>query len=163
MTIAVKKAQKIRYYIFEVLSNFTVFIYVVPNILSRIVDDFHFFSFVMKETTVIFGKILLRYHTKLAVTISCHLIWFLPITKNSLQGTDWANPLISGEKTSWQMSLHVYMHWERKIWSKVSSALFNSKFFCWRSAKEILHVGCFFTLPAVVTPQKMWSLVEVGI
>ena len=83
-----EKTRKIRYYIFEVLSNFTVFLYFLPNILARIVDDFHFFSFVMEETTVIFGKILLRYHTKLAVTIFYHLIWFLPIIKNSLQGTD---------------------------------------------------------------------------
>ena len=32
-----QKTRKIRYYIFEVLSNFTVFLYFVPNILSRIV------------------------------------------------------------------------------------------------------------------------------
>ena len=32
-----QKTHKIRYYIFEVLSNFTVFLYFVPNILSRIV------------------------------------------------------------------------------------------------------------------------------
>ena len=33
-----QKTRKIRYYIFEVLSNFIVSIYFVPNILSRIVD-----------------------------------------------------------------------------------------------------------------------------
>ena len=32
-----QKTRKIRYYIFEVLSNFTVFLYFVPNILARIV------------------------------------------------------------------------------------------------------------------------------
>ena len=32
-----QKTRKIRYYIFEVLSNFTVFLYFVPNILCRIV------------------------------------------------------------------------------------------------------------------------------
>ena len=32
-----QKTRKIRYYSFEVLSNFTVFIYFVPNILARIV------------------------------------------------------------------------------------------------------------------------------
>ena len=32
-----QKTRKIRYYTFEVLSNFTVFIYFVLNILSRIV------------------------------------------------------------------------------------------------------------------------------
>ena len=33
-----QKTRKIRYYIFEVLSNFTVFLQFVPNILARIVD-----------------------------------------------------------------------------------------------------------------------------
>ena len=33
-----QKTRKIRYYIFEVVSNFTVFLYFVPNILARIVD-----------------------------------------------------------------------------------------------------------------------------
>ena len=32
-----QKSHKIRYYIFEVLSNFTVFLSFVPNILARIV------------------------------------------------------------------------------------------------------------------------------
>ena len=32
-----QKARKIRYYIFEVLPNFTVFLYFVPNISPRIV------------------------------------------------------------------------------------------------------------------------------
>ena len=36
LTIAAKKTRKIRYYIFEVLLNFIVSIYFVPNILSRI-------------------------------------------------------------------------------------------------------------------------------
>ena len=37
-----QKTRKIRYYIFEVLSNFTVFLYFVPNILSGIVGiKFH--------------------------------------------------------------------------------------------------------------------------
>ena len=31
-----QKTRKIRYYIFEALSNFTVFLYFVPNILVRI-------------------------------------------------------------------------------------------------------------------------------
>ena len=34
-----QKTRKIRYYIFEVLPNFTVYLYFVPNILSRIVDN----------------------------------------------------------------------------------------------------------------------------
>ena len=29
-----QKARKIRYYIFEVLSNFPVFLYIIPNILA---------------------------------------------------------------------------------------------------------------------------------
>ena len=39
------KTRKIRYYIFEVLSNFTVFLYFVPNILTRIVDLITLLSF----------------------------------------------------------------------------------------------------------------------
>ena len=34
-----QKTRKIRYYIFEVLSNFTVFFQFVPNILARIVAN----------------------------------------------------------------------------------------------------------------------------
>ena len=34
------KTRKIRYYIFEILPNFTVSLYFVPNILSRIVDKY---------------------------------------------------------------------------------------------------------------------------
>ena len=34
-----QKTHKIRYYIFEALSSFTVFLYFVPNFLARIVDD----------------------------------------------------------------------------------------------------------------------------
>ena len=34
-----QKTRKIRYYIFEVLSNFTVFLYFVSIFLARIVDD----------------------------------------------------------------------------------------------------------------------------
>ena len=37
-----QKTRKIRYYIFEVLPNFIVSLYFVPNILSRIVEMFHF-------------------------------------------------------------------------------------------------------------------------
>ena len=33
-----QKTRKIRYYIFEALPNFFVSLYLVPNILSRIVD-----------------------------------------------------------------------------------------------------------------------------
>ena len=33
-----QKTGKIRYYIFEILPNFTVSLYFVPNILSRILD-----------------------------------------------------------------------------------------------------------------------------
>ena len=43
--ISCQKARKIRYYIFEVLSNFTVFLYFAPNILARIVDPRRYFSF----------------------------------------------------------------------------------------------------------------------
>ena len=39
-----QKTRKIRYYIFEVLSNFTIFLYFVPNILDRIVRGNKFFA-----------------------------------------------------------------------------------------------------------------------
>ena len=35
-----QKICEIRYYIFEVLSKFTVFLYFMPNILPRIVDKY---------------------------------------------------------------------------------------------------------------------------
>ena len=33
-----QKTRKIRYYVFQVLPNFVVFLYFAPNILSRILD-----------------------------------------------------------------------------------------------------------------------------
>ena len=40
-----QKTRKIRYYIFEALSNFIVFLYFVPSILSRIVACLHLEKF----------------------------------------------------------------------------------------------------------------------
>ena len=40
-----QKTRGIRYYIFEVLSNFTVFLYFVPNNLARIIDKITFISY----------------------------------------------------------------------------------------------------------------------
>ena len=40
-----QKTRKIRYYIFKFLSNFTVFLYFVSNILIRIVDLITLLSF----------------------------------------------------------------------------------------------------------------------
>ena len=40
-----QKKNKIRYYIFDVLPNFFVFLYFVPNILSRILDLLLIYTF----------------------------------------------------------------------------------------------------------------------
>ena len=47
-----QKTRKNRYYIFDGLSNFTVFLYFIPSILSRIVGYFKITNVNMKDIAI---------------------------------------------------------------------------------------------------------------
>ena len=45
-----QKTRKIRYHIFEVLSNFTVYFHYVPNILARIIEKIELTQVALKKS-----------------------------------------------------------------------------------------------------------------